>query len=159
MHMDLLMEGIRDAVQQPSVRAVSASSAAVSTRGSGPAAAQQTSSRPTRGSLDSGALEYVEFQHHIGSRAKALGYHGYIGLVVLVRAHLVKAGAVDVGGVRAGVRSVMRGQDLVLTKAGNKGAVAVTVPLSLGSVGAMPEADTQITFITCHLAADVATVP
>jgi CRP-like cAMP-binding protein len=99
--------------------------------------------------------QFVCYSHEIGSSATMLGYHGYIALIVFVQARFVQhQGTTGPHKKQVTKTGVKRGADMLVAKAANKGAVCITVPISLACVGGMEEADTSITFITAHLAAD-----
>lgn len=94
--------------------------------------------------------DYIEMHSHIGKIG--FGYHGYIALVVYVKQWLVMAGICDCA--RVVRKSVAMGVNLVVTRATNKGAVLISLPMRLpqkdGSLG--PEV--VFHFVTCHLASD-----
>ena len=94
--------------------------------------------------------DFIEMHSHIGKIG--FGYHGYIALVVLVKQWLVMAGIADCS--RVVRKSVAMGVNLVVTRATNKGAVLISLPMRL------PQADGSLGpvvvfhFVTCHLASD-----
>jgi hypothetical protein len=98
--------------------------------------------------VNSGA-KYVHYSCEIGKRATALGYHGYIALIIFVRESAVISGRFKMpsrssGGSKS-AQEVFRGKSLlVFGRASNKGAVGMSFRYD----------DTSFAFVTCHLASD-----
>jgi CRP-like cAMP-binding protein len=97
---------------------------------------------------------FTEFSHSIGSTNKAAGYHGYIALLIYVDPQFLKDSHFIAGENHVKKQEVKRGANLGVTRASNKGAVCISIPMTLTSIGAVPESDTVLTFISCHLSAD-----
>ena len=92
-----------------------------------------------------GAERWHVTERHMGSGATALGYHGFILLLVLVRADWHASGEwseVRLG--RGGGASVRRGKNLGVKRAENKGAVGAAFRFHA----------TTLAVAACHLAAD-----
>jgi len=95
---------------------------------------------------------YITISHAIGNANTQLGYHGFISVLVCVHERLISAG-VALPSV-AQRREVRLGRNLVVTRAGNKGAVAVVLPLRLPDAYGMLTRLSSFTFVACHLASD-----
>jgi len=94
--------------------------------------------------------DFIEMHSHIGKIG--FGYHGYIALIVLVKQWLVMAGICDCS--RVVRKSVAMGVNLVVTRATNKGAVLISLPLRLPQADGALGPVTLFHFVTCHLASD-----
>ena len=89
-----------------------------------------------------GPQQYRAYSTMIGSGNTRLGYHGFIALMLFVRASEVEAGHIYPSA--ASSETMATGTDLIVTTAQNKGAVGI--PLQIY--------DTNIGFVTCHLPSD-----
>jgi len=89
-----------------------------------------------------GKKEYIMYSSEIGSTNRNLGYHGFIGLTVLVRRDLVENGYVKYREPSTQVTAT--GTNLLLTKAENKGGVGLPFQIH----------DVTIGFVTAHLPSD-----
>ena len=89
-----------------------------------------------------GKKEYVMYSSEIGSSNRNLGYHGFIGLTVLVKRELVDKGYVKYREPSTQVTAT--GTNLLLTKAENKGGVGLPFQIH----------DVTIGFVTAHLPSD-----
>ncbi|KAA0165929.1 hypothetical protein FNF28_03311 [Cafeteria roenbergensis] len=88
----------------------------------------------------------------VGSGATQLGFHGFVVLVVAVRASLVRAGIARCADAR--VRTVNLGKRTPVGRAANKGAVGITVPLLLPDESGALTVPSALAFAGAHLAAD-----
>ena len=89
-----------------------------------------------------GKKEYVMYSSEIGSTNRNLGYHGFIGLTVLVKRELIEKGYVKYREPSTQVAAT--GTNLLLTKAENKGAVGLPFQIH----------DVTVGFVTAHLPSD-----
>eukprot|EP01138_Halocafeteria_seosinensis_P010314 gb/GECG01010532.1/.p1 GENE.gb/GECG01010532.1/~~gb/GECG01010532.1/.p1 ORF type:complete len:1508 (+),score=240.78 gb/GECG01010532.1/:1-4524(+) len=96
--------------------------------------------------------EYAIIDHGIGNNATALGYHGFIYLTVFVRTALVTEGICLCA--KASKNSVSLGTRLLFTRATNKGAVSITLPLKLPDDRGKLRLRSSLCFVSCHLASD-----
>ena len=95
---------------------------------------------------------YICLHHHIGATAKALGFHGHIAAVLWVAEWLVEAGLVKLS--TATRASVPLGKNFIVTKAPNKGAVAIALPLRLPDASGALTLSSHLVFVSCHLTSD-----
>ncbi len=72
----------------------------------------------------------------------AVGYHGFIGIIVVVRTSLVASGRVS--GTRAAASNKATGENLIVATASNKGAVSVPIQVH----------GKDIVFLSAHLPSD-----
>lgn len=96
--------------------------------------------------------EYTELHHRVGSTIKRLGFHGHVCVVVYVREWMVTSGMVRVS--RAVRGAVALGKNLVITRAANKGAVAVALPIRLPDGTGALSVPSALVFVSCHLTSD-----
>ncbi len=100
---------------------------------------------------------FQRFSHQIGNTRTELGFHGYIGLVLFVHEALVRSKIVPSAILAEQLRDhkhhqIALGKNLGVVRASNKGGVSLTVPLRLERLGM--DVNTNVTFISCHLASD-----
>jgi len=89
-----------------------------------------------------GPSEYVLYTEEIGSNNTSLGFHGYIGLTVFLKASHVSNGILKA--TAAAVPEIAAGANLGVYTAANKGGVGIPVQIH----------DTSISFVTVHLPSD-----
>lgn len=89
-----------------------------------------------------GPSEYVMYGDEIGSNNTSLGFHGYIGLSVFLKASGVQDGSLKI--TESSLRTVAAGANLLVTTAANKGGVGFPIQIH----------DTSIAFCTAHLPSD-----
>lgn len=95
---------------------------------------------------------YLEIHHRIGATMKGLGFHGHIVIAVFVRDWMVSRGVCKLSkAVRA---SVALGRNLYLTRAANKGAVAISLPIRLPDGQGNLSISSALVFVSCHLTSD-----
>ena len=95
---------------------------------------------------------FLEISHSIGSTSKSLGFHGHIALGVWVREWLVASKICRLSQAVRG--SVLLGRNLLLTRAPNKGAVAIALPVRLPDASGALSIPSAFVFISCHLTSD-----
>ncbi|RYG42018.1 hypothetical protein EON68_02385, partial [archaeon] len=95
---------------------------------------------------------WLEIEHRVGSTMKGLGFHGHISCAVWVRDWLVTSGMCKLSKAVRG--SVPLGMNLFVTRASNKGAVAISIPLRLPDAQGALTVSSSLVFVSCHLAAD-----
>jgi hypothetical protein len=95
---------------------------------------------------------YLEMHHRIGATLKQLGFHGHIVLAVYVRDWMVASGVCKLS--RAVRGAVALGRNLVVTRAANKGAVAVALPIRLPDADGGLNISSALVFVSCHLTSD-----
>ena len=89
-----------------------------------------------------GRNEYQMICNGIGSDVKAVGYHGFIGLIVFVKLEEAKAG--NIRATRVSQSTTATGTNLGLIRAANKGGVSI--PLQIN--------DLSVVFLASHLPSD-----
>ena len=117
---------------------------------------------------------FTVLYHGIGNSNTALGYHGYIAVFVAVANSLVEQ---NIALLSAAIkRDIALGRSLLVTRAANKGAAAIIIPLALPRTGVLvasggpspaikrlakpaPGSSSQrviscLVFVSCHLASD-----
>ena len=95
---------------------------------------------------------YIEIHHRIGATMKGLGFHGHIVLAVYVRDWMVTRGICRLSKAVRG--SVALGRNLYLTRAANKGAVAISLPIRLPDNTGALTVTSALVFLSCHLTSD-----
>ena len=96
--------------------------------------------------------EYIPLDHGIGNANTSLGFHGFIYVAVFVHQRLVANGVALVSAATR--REVRLGRNLVVTRAANKGAVAVILPLRVPDSSGQLTRLSSLVFVGCHLASD-----
>ena len=96
--------------------------------------------------------EFQEVHHRVGSTIKRLGFHGHIAVAVYVKEWMVSSGFCKLS--RAVRGAVALGKNLVITRAANKGAVAVALPIRLPDGTGALSVPSALIFVSCHLTSD-----
>ena len=89
-----------------------------------------------------GNEKYFMVSSSIGSDIKAAGYHGYIGLIVLIARSHYNSGSIRV--TQSGETRIATGADLGFTTAENKGGVGIPVQIN----------ELSVVFVGSHLPSD-----
>jgi hypothetical protein len=96
---------------------------------------------------------YLEVSHRLGSTSKAFGFHGYIAVSVFAHEWMVESGVCKVSKATRG--AVALGRNLVVTRASNKGACGIALPIRLPGPNGHLTVASSLVFISCHLQNDV----
>jgi hypothetical protein len=95
---------------------------------------------------------YLQVHEKIGSSSKVLGFHGHIVIAIFVKEWLVSRGVCRLS--RTGRGKVALGRNLYLTRAENKGGLAVALPIRLPDASGALNVSTSLVFASCHLTSD-----
>jgi hypothetical protein len=95
---------------------------------------------------------YLEVHEKIGSSSKVLGFHGHIVIAIFVKDWLVSRGICRLS--RTGRGKVALGRNLYLTRAENKGGLAVALPIRLPDANGALNVSSALVFASCHLTSD-----
>lgn len=95
---------------------------------------------------------FLEVHEKIGSSSKVLGFHGHIVITIFVKEWLVSRGVCRLS--RTGRGKVALGRNLYLTRAENKGGLAVALPIRLPDANGALNVSSALVFASCHLTSD-----
>lgn len=95
---------------------------------------------------------FLEVHEKIGSSSKVLGFHGHIVIAIFVKEWLVSRGVCRLS--RTGRGKVALGRNLYLTRAENKGGLAVALPIRLPDANGALNVSSALVFASCHLTSD-----